>query len=304
MQNPAADEQHQANRLAEIVWYVAVVDESLARRMIEELPEGHPALYSAGLSYGEFLLNFRGPDAAISRLDEIPGVAREETFRLIVKSWAMQDPVMAMQVSQELDPAWGELMREYAVSAWAQHAPEDSLVWVDAEISGEERYRHIHNIAEQWIALEGPGPLSRWLNTQSNLLGMDPAIQVLALEIMGDDPATALRWAQYISDGDQRAFHEAVIARSWLSVDADTAYAHLRNSPISQRARLLIFGEPAVAVSPAPTVASLAAPLPESIEVEDLPAETDLSDPEVEVFTEDPRELDEFPDENAELPVE
>jgi hypothetical protein len=215
LQNPAANELHQANRLAEIVWYVAVVDEGLARTMMQQLPDGHAALYSVGISYSDFLLNYRGPDAAISRLDEIPDEARDEAFRLIVESWAVQDPVGAMEVSLELDPAWGGLMRDYAIAVWAQQDPEGSMDWVDRFFPGEDRFRHVQSIAEHWIAVDGPGPLSRWLNTQESLSGMDPAIQVLALEIMNDDPATALRWSQFISDTDQLVFHEAIIARNW-----------------------------------------------------------------------------------------
>lgn len=304
LQNPAANESHQANRLAEIVWYVAVVDEGLARTMIQQLPEGHAALLSVGISYSDFLLKHRGPDAAVSRLDEVPAEAREEAFRLIVQFWATHDPIGAMQVSLEMDPAWGGLMRDYAVAVWAQQDPEGSMVWIDEEFPGEERYRYVQAIAGQWVAMDGPGPLSRWLNIQDSLAGLDAAIQVLALEIMSDDPATALRWAQFISDIDQRAFHEAIIARKWLSSDVDTAYAYLQQSPLSPRARLLVFGEPSISVSPSPTVvASSLTPIP-TVEPEEAAVDNESMEVDRETAVEGEAVLDEALDDSAEIPEE
>jgi hypothetical protein len=112
-----------------------------------------------------------------------------------------------------------------------------------------------------------------------------------------------LRWSQFISDTDQLVFHEAIIARNWLNRDAETAYAYMRHSPLSPRARLLVFGEPVVPVSPSPTVvASVAPTLPTTEEAEELTTDEEAFDPELQLPIDDTEEFVEGAVDAEEIP--
>ena len=66
---------------------------------------------------------------------------------------------------------------------------------------------------------------------------MDGAIRQLAAATAELDPETALGWAQFIQDADERSMLEIMIGRLWIRMDPEGAAVGLPELVVSESAR-------------------------------------------------------------------
>jgi hypothetical protein len=78
-------------------------------------------------------------------------------------------------------------------------------------------------IAGEWIANDGPTPVAEWLNARGPHRHLDGAIEALSLATAEVDPATALVWAQSVTDPETSSMLEIYIGRDWLRIDPQEA---------------------------------------------------------------------------------
>ena len=98
-------------------------------------------------------------------------------------------------------------------------------------------------LAEEWVANDGPTPLAQWLNQRGPDPSLDAAIEQLALATAEVEPATALVWAQSVSDPEERATLEIVIGRAWLQMAPSEAADSLPLLLESEEARSVLLPE-------------------------------------------------------------
>jgi hypothetical protein len=123
------------------------------------------------------------------------------------------------------------------VIAWTANEPWAAADWVYKGFPQASRAYLMDAVAEEWIASEGPGPLAEWLNNRNLDASLDGAIRELAAATAEVDPATALGWAQFIQDADERSMLEIMIGRLWIRIDPDGAAAQLPDLIASESAR-------------------------------------------------------------------
>jgi hypothetical protein len=116
---------------------------------------------------------------------------------------------------------------EAIIREWTYRNPPQVASWVWEHYHGGDCRQLLEAVAREWVAMEGPAPLARWLNDNGPGSALDSAIEVLALATAPLDPSTALVWVQSISDSERREMLEIFIGREWLLSEPDEASAAL-----------------------------------------------------------------------------
>jgi hypothetical protein len=120
---------------------------------------------------------------------------------------------------------------------WAVTEPWAAADWAWRGSSGLNRSILMEAIAEEWVASEGPAPLAEWLNNNGPDARLDGAIHHLVSATAEVDPATALGWAHYVQDQDDRSMLEIMIGRIWIRTDPEGAGRYLPDLLVSESAR-------------------------------------------------------------------
>lgn len=193
-------------RLMEIVFsQVSATDRETAFSLMEQTTD--PAIQDAmgGIVMAQILENAT-PREAMGWLSAFPAGAVQSAILELVVTWTASEP-------------------------WA------AADWVYNGFPASSRAYLIDAIAEEWIASQGPGPLADWLNARNPDSSMDGAIRQLAAATAELDPETALGWAQYIQDADERSMLEIMIGRLWIRMDPEGAAVGLPELVVSESAR-------------------------------------------------------------------
>jgi hypothetical protein len=280
-----------AERLALVLWEVAESNLEQAFAWMRALPARSVEQAVLADLLAAFMLETRPASDALAWLGEWPaGDLRVAATQRIVRRWAVTDPEAALRWgAQSLAADFAETQARI-VATWAQRDAGAAARWVWQLPAGPVRGSALAAVAEQWIEGEGAGRLAAWLNAMPSHPDLDPAIRAVAFATFEQDPATALSWAQVLSQPGDRLFVEAVIARHWLARDANSLFNALAGGQValSADARHLLFGEVDLQLDAVPAAAradeyeleagtrvELMAPLPD-------PADDGERDPEFE----------------------
>ncbi len=162
--------------------------------------------------------------------DQLGGVVMaqllENTTPREAMTWLTEFPAGAVQSA----------ILELVVS-WTASEPWAAADWVYTGFPASTRAFLMDAVAEEWIASEGPGPLAEWLNNHNTDSSLDGAIRQLVAATAEVDPETALGWAQFIHDEDERSMLEIMVGRMWIRMDPEAAGAELPDLISSESAR-------------------------------------------------------------------
>lgn len=163
---------------------------------------------------------------AIRWLGEFPGNSGQPAAVYLAGSWARSEPEAAALWLHGTFPGeiagLGGVLRE-----WVYVNPEAAADWVWGNFGEEDRRALMDAVSEEWIGNDGPAPVAEWLNSHGPDPSLDGAIEALALATASMDPATALVWAQSVTDPDARSMLEIMIGRQWIRMAPETAEENL-----------------------------------------------------------------------------
>ena len=190
----------------------------------------------------EQILRWERPTSGLDWLGELPRPTQPAAAAFVAKRWALSNPEAAADYLREAYPSQeeglGAVLRE-----WVFQDAEAAVNWVWDHYNGESRTVLMDLLAEEWVANDGPTPLAQWLNSRGPHATLDGAIEQLALATAEVEPATALVWAQSVSDSEERATLEIVIGRAWLRTNPAEAADSLPLLLETEEARSMLLPE-------------------------------------------------------------
>lgn len=257
------------------------VNRPQAFELLRSLPNSQTQIEIA-VTLMDGILMEHSPRSAMNWLAELPDNAVAAATTRLAVVWSRTEPEAAAQwlFAAFPDEYYG---MQFILREWAFVAPERAATWVMANYRGERLRLLMDGLASEWIANSGPIPIAQWINQRGPEPALDGAIERLALATAPSEPATALVWAQSISNPQSRSLLEMFIARQWLEADPDAAEATLGLLLESETVRRVLLPvpeppwEPVTAANePMPVEADEGLVDPEDIELLLDEAEADL----------------------------
>jgi RNA polymerase sigma factor (sigma-70 family) len=153
-----------------------------------------------------------------------------------IREWGIQDSAGASAFVEKL-PVGDDrtiVAMNLLLSTLFAKDREAASSWVLGLAPETKRSQTITLIAEVWSShdLRAAG---EWLNRQGSGPEMDPAVSRFATLAAARDPATAMNWAQTVTDATMRDNSIKTIAQRWLKVDAPAAQTWIANSALPEQ---------------------------------------------------------------------
>lgn len=186
-----------------------------------------------------------GVNAAFEFIEGVSNSPAERIsqFSLIIEDWAAEDPVQASQWYATLDSETYAWVMEPVATSWAKRDGASALNWLLQQPPTDARSYAVSQASRSWVDVAGPGALGTYLSNLEDFSGLNPAIEVLALETMDFDPATALSWSNVIGDDSRRRYLSAVIGGYWMDLEPEVAQPEIRKRISDPVVRSILLGE-------------------------------------------------------------
>lgn len=227
--------------------YVSIILEDQARLdralSIELLDSLEPGEFQnrMGLLVFKQILAAERPEDALDWLGQLPQAVAGMAYGEVALAMARTNPPAALEwlgdVSIMDEPAIFDIL-----SDWAASQPEAAVAWAWGNVEEGRLPLYMDALAEIWLSVSGPAPLADWLNAHGPGYVLDGAIEQLAMATLEVDPATALVWAQSVSDEKDRVMLELLVGRSWLERSPEEARENLSLLLTSDEARAALLG--------------------------------------------------------------
>ncbi|MFP6872231.1 MAG: hypothetical protein VCA55_01875 [Verrucomicrobiales bacterium] len=174
------------------------------------------------------------PEAALKWASGLQGEARTEAMEETLENWAGSDPDAAISYVEKItDAAEKDRFVPDVAERWARRdsaSAQAAAEWVSGQADGEGKDRATGSVVEAWMRSD-PTAASTWLGEQPAGSAKDQGIvSLLNDRQLREDPATAVVWADSISDEVQRSEQVQRSARRWLASDRDSAVEYIESS--------------------------------------------------------------------------
>ncbi|WP_269539220.1 hypothetical protein [Cerasicoccus fimbriatus] len=163
-----------------------------------------------------------------------PGNARNQALEDLVDEWADVDPLAAKAFVDSMidDPAYGDMQREL-LSAWADDDPAAAAEWLSSlDPETTDQARLATSLVANWTRYDMEAA-ANWLNSLPQTPELDRAVGIFSMRAAQDDPATALTWANSISNEQSRDRLESMILPMLREQDNEAFEAYLADSDYS-----------------------------------------------------------------------
>lgn len=162
---------------------------------------------------------------------------RLQARRAVVEHWAQRDPAAAAVWVDAAQPPWERTrLMDSLGYAWLQSNPAAASDWWLQRAPGPDTLVKIINV---W-AQEDPNAAGTWLSKQPPGPQSDTARMTFARQVGDLDPASALRWAETVTDPNLRESTIDHLWKTWHTRDANEANTFLLTTiwPPARVARL------------------------------------------------------------------
>lgn len=242
------DQEILSGRFRAVIWSAGASELGTAFSLVRAIADDEQASRQALAAriFAEFAILRSDVNTTLFWISELPeGFARRRAYEAVGSIWAESDPQAAMDWAQSLEGPAQPLAIDAVLQTWIGMDPAAAADWTDAVSTDDLALKRglIGEIARQWIALEGPGPLAEWLQQRVPSPEYDQALVSLATQAAAVAPETALRWAQVIADPDDRALAEALVGHTWRRQNPAEARVELPARLVSAQARQWLLHE-------------------------------------------------------------
>jgi hypothetical protein len=173
------------------------------------------------------------PEAALTWAAGLEGDTQIEAMEEALENWAGQDPDAAVAYVGTLSGESQERFFPEVAERWARRdadSAQEAAEWVSDFPESEGKERATGEVVEAWMRSD-PKAASTWLGEQPAGGAKDRGIvSLLNDRQLREDPATAVVWAEQISDEGSRGEQLQRSARRWLSSDRGAAVEYIESS--------------------------------------------------------------------------
>lgn len=182
-------------------------------------------------------------DALVGWADKMPpGKLRDLCANRILDRWARYDPLAAKSWMEQNPGAKENLVpaRVELAESWARVNPAAALQWANSLPENQRDSEYYSRIYGRWIQYDR-NAAANYLASQPLSPALDRPIERYTYEVMRQNPADTMPWAESISDGKRRWEAISRVAEVWRRRDpaALANYVSAGNFSAEQQQKLL-----------------------------------------------------------------
>lgn len=190
-------------------------------------------------------------EALIAEIPEGPLPAK--IFRKSVRTMARRDPAAAVDWwARNQNEPFALDSPDAIAEAWILIAPYAAIEWLQTTAPAERRDRSLEVAFGRWL-YEDRNAAREWLDSGLRTEFMDPAVAVLARQMVRRNPTGAAEECDRIINGETQIQCWVSVARGWLRRDREGGLAWLESSPLDEETRAEVL---VAAPNPNPTAES------------------------------------------------
>ncbi|MES2705467.1 MAG: hypothetical protein V4726_02580 [Verrucomicrobiota bacterium] len=185
-------------------------------------------------------------EALVSWAEKLPdGKLKDAAQTRLIDRWARYDPEAAMTWMnahvtdpQALSSARGEL-----AESWARVSPDAALKWVDSLPADQRSPAFYNRIYSRWMDYDR-NAAGAALAAQPASPKLDKPIERYTYEVMRENPADTMPWAESIGDQDRRWRAVERVAEEWRRRDPEGLRNYVAGSGFSGEQKSKLLGLP------------------------------------------------------------
>lgn len=186
-------------------------------------------------------LRRHGPEGAARWGESLPdGPLKGAALDSVANAYVRQDPEAAASWAAKFAGTdYGARAVEEVGREWAAKDPQAAVTWLQSLNEGPAQAWGARSAFSQWTQRD-PLAASQYLASMPHSPFRDSAVSGLVRSIAGEDPESAMIWAQTIRDERSRMRNIMRTGREWFQRDPGAAAAWLETAGISQEAKQAI----------------------------------------------------------------
>ena len=174
------------------------------------------------------------PQAATAWADGLDGEERSQALEEALQGWASNDPDGATAYLETItDAEEKDSLLPDVAGRWARRDADSAASaaeWLGEQDDGEGKVRATGEVINAWMDND-PAAASTWLGAQPAGAAKDRGIvAMLGERALREEPATAVAWADSISDVETRGQQVVTASQRWLVEDREAALDYLGSS--------------------------------------------------------------------------
>lgn len=176
------------------------------------------------------------PRAAAWALELPEGKVRNDTLRDVTGEFVKREPKEAANWAAGLDGEEGVEIKKLVAAKWAQEDPAGCLEWAQRLPDGPGKNASIGEVVLEWTG-QDPDAVYEFLNGMSATSERDAAVEAFSSRISGDDPHSAIAWADEIQDSEARRTAMIRAGRALMRQNAEEGRQWLQRSGLTEDVR-------------------------------------------------------------------
>lgn len=176
--------------------------------------------------------DLEGAKLTIEQMED--GDIKTDLAREMVSEWARYDPAAAAEYVNSLGPDVDARIKSTLIDRWAESDPAAAAAWLstlpedDPSIS-----RAASDLVREWARYDLTAS-AEWLNSLPASPELDRAVASYTFRAAQEDPASAMTWAESVTNERMQGYLTQRVAAEWKETDPEAFQAYLDNSDYSE----------------------------------------------------------------------
>ncbi|MDG1240982.1 MAG: hypothetical protein P8R37_03835 [Opitutae bacterium] len=167
----------------------------------------------------------------------VDGPSKDNLQRELVDEWAEFDPESAAAYVQGLGSDASAGMKTALIGEWAESDPAAAAAWLSHLSVEDPAYRQATTaITRAWTRYDLTAS-SEWLNSLPASPELDRAVATYTYRAAQEDPASAMSWAESITNASMRKRMMQQVSANWKKDDPKSFTNYLDNSDLNEKER-------------------------------------------------------------------
>ena len=161
------------------------------------------------------------------------GDLKNDMLREMVDEWASYDPEAAAAYVDSLGPDVDTGIKLELVREWAEVNPAAAAAWLEGLDDDDPTVsRAASEIIREWARYDLTAS-AEWLNSIPASPDLDRAVASYTFRAVQEDPATAMTWAESVTNNRMKGYLQQRVAGAWKEADPDGFQEYLDASDMS-----------------------------------------------------------------------
>jgi len=175
---------------------------------------------------------------SIELLDD--GSTKDSLLHELVGEWASFDPLSAAAYVESLGDSATTQIKSQLIGEWAESDPASAASWLSQlDESDPVVARAAADIIREWTRYDLYAS-AEWLNSLPASPELDRAVASYTFRAAQEDAATAMTWAESVTDDRMRTRIMQSVAGSWKEQDSEAFESYLDTSGLDEEQKKLL----------------------------------------------------------------